>query len=120
LDQASQAFDAALRLDPFDPELTRAAWFGKSWICEILGRYEEGVVWANKIVAQEPRDLSGLSLLEANLFHAGHTVEAKAVLARMRATFPDMGTKHWRTAWSRSGPYTALMARNIEGWDFPE
>jgi adenylate cyclase len=122
LERASEAFDRILRINPLDCEQVRNAWFGKSWACQLSGRYEEGARWASNMVAQDAKDLTGLGLLAANLHRAGRALEADAVRKRIRAAFPSLTASDVRGMYTRSGTpeQQAIFNENVECMGLPE
>jgi TolB-like protein/tetratricopeptide (TPR) repeat protein len=86
----------AQRLSPRDPR----AWVtaqGLVFVCLGEGRYEEGVAWARKALAQNPRNTGAMRLLAANLAHLGQTDEAKLIIIDNLRVEPDLTISKFRT-----------------------
>jgi adenylate cyclase len=122
LDQGSVAFERAIRLNPLDREQVRNAHFGLAWISQLTGRYTEGAAWANRMIAEDPTDLTALGLLEANLFHGGRQAEAKQVAERIRVIYPLLRASQYKNLYgsTRKPEHAAIFAGNIDRLRLPE
>jgi adenylate cyclase len=122
LDQASEAFDRTIRLNPLDRENVRYARFGKAWVCELCGKHDEGSEWARQMLAQDANDLAGLMMLESNLFRAGRREDARKVVDRIHRTFPRLTLSHLRRLFANPGPsdQSAQWAQNEDRLGLPE
>jgi tetratricopeptide (TPR) repeat protein len=89
-DTAMTAFDHAVRLNPLDPWLIPTVWRGKANACGLMGQFDQGVAWAEMLLAQNPTDLPGLWALWCNHSLAGNTEKAVEAAGRLRAAYPQL------------------------------
>lgn len=95
-EQARTAFDRAIRLNPLDKPALVQILPGYIVVCFISGRHEERLAWANRLLALDPTNLTGLlaSLDVAQL--QGRSADIAALLSQMHATYPDLRASHVR------------------------
>jgi adenylate cyclase len=108
LEKASDAFDQTIRLNPFGGEDVWHAMFGKSWVSLLMGRTDEGLAWAERMITQRPNNLTALLMLEGSYFASGRVTEAKAVAERIRTARPDL-----RASWIRQVFGRAFSAEHL-------
>jgi adenylate cyclase len=118
---AMTAFDQAVRLNPLDQWLIPIVWRGKANACSLIGQYDQGIAWAEMLLAQSPSDLPGLWALWANHSLAGNCKEAVDAASRLRAAYPQLH----RTALKellhlRKPEHTALIAELISRLNLPD
>jgi len=91
---AREAFDHAIRLNPLDKPMLANILPGYIVVCFLSGQHEERLAWANRVLALDPTNLSGLlaALDVARL--QGRSADAAAVLARLRATYLELRASH--------------------------
>jgi len=89
-DRARTAFDRAIRLNPLDKPALVQILPGYIVVCFISGLHEERLAWANRLLALDPTNLTGLlaALDVAQL--QGRSADKAGLLAHMRATYPDL------------------------------
>ena len=86
----------AQRLSPRDPR----AWFtiqGMAVVCLGEGRFEEGVAWARKALAQNPRFANATRALAVNLAHLGQVDAAREAAAESLRLDPDFTISKFRS-----------------------
>jgi TolB-like protein len=100
-ERARTAFDRAIRLNPLDKPALIQFLPGYIVVCFISGRHEERLAWANRLLALDPTNLTGLlaALDVAQL--QGRAADKAGLLAHMRATYPDLRASHLRQVFMR-------------------
>ncbi len=84
--------ERALRISPFD-RLRYTAAFSAALGYFILGQYDKATEWARQAIQSEPEFSLSHVLLAAALAAAGHGEEAHAAASRVRALWPEFGTR---------------------------
>jgi TolB-like protein len=88
--RARAAFDAAIRLNPLDRRALVQILPGYIVICFVSGLHDERLVWAKRLLALDPVNLTGLlSALDVEALRQ-RTQEAAALEARLRAAYPSL------------------------------
>jgi tetratricopeptide (TPR) repeat protein len=79
----------AMRLSPFDPQMYQ--WqTGAALGCTCAGRYDEGAVWAEKALQDQPGHTGALRMAIVCHVMAGRLLEAQRLMARLRGLAPDL------------------------------
>lgn len=100
-DRARAAFDRAIRLNPLDKPALVQILPGYIVVCFISGLHEERLAWANRLLALDPTNLTGL-LAALDVAHLqGRSADMAHILAHMRATYPDLRASHVRQIFMR-------------------
>src|SRR5207253_3067470 len=68
---AFDSFGRSMRLNPLDPILRPRITFGYAVACFLAGKYDEGVHWCEKLVAEPPFNLYAMIMFVANASRAG-------------------------------------------------
>jgi Flp pilus assembly protein TadD len=122
LELAREAFDRAIRLNPLDTPMLANILPGYIVVCFLSGQHEERLAWANRVLALDPTNLSGLlaALDVARL--QGRSADAAAVLARLRATYPELRASHVNQIFLRyqKVEHRALFDDFMKRLNFPE
>lgn len=90
VDIASDAFARAIRLNPIDPILVPNVHNGLSCARMLSGPHDEGIVWAEKVLAHRPLNLLGLIAFTGNALQLGRDAEAAAAAAKIRNAYPNL------------------------------
>lgn len=90
VDIASDAFARAIRLNPIDPILVPNVLNGLSCARMLSGPHDEGIVWAEKVLAHRPLNLLGLIAFTGNALQLGRDAEAAAAAAKIRNAYPKL------------------------------
>jgi tetratricopeptide (TPR) repeat protein len=94
--KGKELLERAQRLNPRDPRgwlTTQGMMFG----CLGEGRYEEGVAWGRKALAQNPRNTGAMRLLASNLAHLGQIDAARQIIADNLRIEPGLTITKFRT-----------------------
>lgn len=110
-EQAITHIDEAIRMSPHDPQ-NAIFTTGVAIAHYLAGRYSEAVASCRKAFQQRSGLARGTRVYVASLAQAGQLDEARAALAKVKESHPDLSI-----AWiERNVPYTpAPMAKFIEG-----
>jgi TolB-like protein/Tfp pilus assembly protein PilF len=110
-DQAIAHLEEAMRMSPHDPQ-NSVFNVGIAIAHYLAGRYSEAIVSCRRAFQQRLGLTRGTRIYVASLAQAGQVDEARAVLAEMKVSHPDLSI-----AWiEQNVPYTPRpMARFIEG-----
>jgi TolB-like protein/class 3 adenylate cyclase/tetratricopeptide (TPR) repeat protein len=93
-DLAREAFDQTIRLNPLDKPALALVLPGYIVVCFISGQHEERLVWANRLLALDPTNLSGLlAMLDVTVLQ-GRSADAAEILVRLRTAYPDLRASH--------------------------
>jgi TolB-like protein/Tfp pilus assembly protein PilF len=87
---AFDSFGRSLRLNPLDPILRPRITFGYAAGCFLAGKYDEGVHWCEKLLAEPPFNLYGMIMFVANASRAGRGEEARKMAERIRMNYPNL------------------------------
>jgi adenylate cyclase len=88
--RARAAFDAAVRLNPLDRQALMQILPGYIVICFVSGLHDERLASAERLLALDPVNLTGLlSALDVEIIRQ-RTQEAAALEARLRAAYPAL------------------------------
>ena len=94
--KGKELLERSLRFNPRDPR----GWLttqGMMFSCLGEGRYDEGVVWGRKALAQNPRNTGAMRLLAANLAHLGQIDAAKQIITDNLRIDPNLTIAKFRT-----------------------
>jgi tetratricopeptide (TPR) repeat protein len=120
-ERASDAFGRALRLNPLDPFLEPAALFGHAAACLLSDKYDEGITWANRLLAKHPTDLRGLVTFVGLTNFAGRISEAWDAAARIRTLYPTLRSSQLKMIFRvRKPEHQAKLAEMISQIGLPE
>lgn len=110
-DEALAHLEQAIRMSPHDPQ--NAIFNTGIAVCHYLsGRFVEAVGFGRKAVQQRSGFTAGYRIYIASLAQAGQIDEARATLARMKETHPDLSIE-WI---EKHVPYTpGPMVKFLEG-----
>ena len=110
-EQAMIHLQKAMQMSPHDPQ--NAIFTAGVAVAHYMeGRFAEAVAFARKALQQRSGFSAGNRIYIASLAQAGHTDEAKALLARAKEKHPELSV-----AWvEKHVPYTPVpMAKLVEG-----
>jgi TolB-like protein/class 3 adenylate cyclase/tetratricopeptide (TPR) repeat protein len=93
-ERARKAFDHTVRLNPLDKPTLVQILPGYIVVCFISGQHEERRVWANRLLALDPTNLSGLLALLDVAGLQERSADAAEILVRMRTAYPDLRASH--------------------------
>jgi TolB-like protein/class 3 adenylate cyclase len=88
--RAVEELERAMRLNPLDSNLLPSLMFGIAAANLFLGKLDDSLGWARKILAQQPTDIAGLMLVFFNASASGRALEAKDAVERLKAAHPDL------------------------------
>ena len=110
-DSAIAHLEEAMRMSPHDPQ-NSIFNVGLAIAHYLAGRYDEAIAACRKAFQQRSGMARGTRIYIASLAQAGRVEEAKAALAQMKQTHPELSL-----AWIQQNvPYTAApMAHFLEG-----
>jgi len=86
-DMALQHFGHSMRLSPLDP-LMYVAQNGIAYAHFFAGRYDESLLWAQKVLRYSPTSHSALRIFAAANARAGRLKDANKAMARLREVDP--------------------------------
>ena len=100
-ERARTAFDHAIRLNPlYKPALVQIIP-GYIVVCFVSGLHEERLAWANRLLALDPTNLTGL-LAALDVAHVqGRSADKADMLTHLRATYPDLRASHVKQIFKR-------------------
>jgi tetratricopeptide (TPR) repeat protein len=120
-EDALDAFQRAMRLNPLDVRAVPLALFGSSAACLLLTRFNEGIDWARKLLAVQPSDFRGHFTLLANFLELGNDDVVEEIAKQMRQDFPHMRSSALRLAYrQRRADFKKVIDRAIARIGLPE
>ncbi len=120
-ERALEAFGKALRLNPLDKTAVPMTMFGSASASFMLGRYEESIVWARKLLALQPNNIGGLLNLTGSNYFSGQLAEAEAAAAQIKRYHPHLRAPHLRQSFLLQRPADiAARERTIAFIGLPE
>jgi hypothetical protein len=95
--------------------------FGIAAACSMLGKYDEGVASARKMLVLQPNDIRGLFVLTCNTYLSGQLAEAEAAAAQIKQYHPHLRSSHFRQLFCVQPPDDmAAVERTIAFIGLPE
>jgi adenylate cyclase len=115
--EAVRSFEHAIRMSPVDP-LLHSTHAGMSFALVELGRFEDAIVTAKKILRQKPSYSVANRCLASAFAHLGLDVEAREAAARLLEADPGFTVSAWIGRGGQSK--TKLMREGLRKAGLPE
>ena len=87
---ATESFQHSLRLNPLDPVMVPRVFAGLAAACLFSGKFDDGMRWSGRAIAQQPRNLLALLMLLGNARQAGRKVDVENAAAQIRTIAPQL------------------------------
>jgi tetratricopeptide (TPR) repeat protein len=97
--EALEAFAKALRLNPVHTFSSMGPLEGQAATCWMMGRYDDAILWADKLLAVRPNDLLSLTLAYDAGMQTGRLDEARLYASRVQAIYPHLRSSHLKQIW---------------------
>jgi TolB-like protein len=112
-ERALDAFAKAIRLNPLDKVAVPFTLFGNASACLLLGRYEDSIGWARKLLALQPNDIRGLFLLTGGTYLSGQLTETDMAVAHIKQYHPHLRSSHLRQAYRVARPADMAVVEQV-------
>jgi adenylate cyclase len=119
-ERAIESFREFFRISPMDP-IRSGAWSGLSCACFLLGRYDEGCIWATKALQDAPIIVIYLTGFIVNAVSAGRFDEARAAATRLIKSQPAFRLRYADDLFVNRDPELSAKVKNaLRAVDIPE
>ncbi len=93
--RAQEYFAHALRLNLLDPVMVPNILWGNATLSGFLGRHEEAIVWAEKMLMYRSKDFFGMLILARSADYLGKPDKAKQITKEICGLYPNMMRGHF-------------------------